>query len=47
MLRAFIPRASSRLLEMGLPRTSWIKLIRLQAGVGRSHSPIAQTKNIF
>ena len=34
-LHAFIPKASSRLLSMGLPRAAWVKLNRLRSGVGR------------
>ena len=30
-LRAFIPRASTRPMGMGLPRSSWVRLNRLQA----------------
>ena len=33
-LRAFIPRTSTRLMGMGLPRSSWVRLNRLQAGIG-------------
>ena len=33
-LRAFIPRASTRPMGMGLPRSSWVRLNRLRAGVG-------------
>ena len=33
-LRAFIPRTSTRLMGMGLPRSSWVRLNRLRAGVG-------------
>ena len=33
-LRAFIPRASTRAMGMGLPRSSWVRLNRLRAGVG-------------
>ena len=35
VLHVFIPRASSRLLRMGLPRTSWVRLNFLRTGVGR------------
>ena len=37
-LRAFIPRASTRPMGMGLPRSSWVRLNRLRAGVGRFQS---------
>ena len=37
-LRAFIPRASTRPMGMGLPRSSWFRLNRLRAGVGRFQS---------
>ena len=33
-LRAFIPKTSTRLMGMGLPRSSWVRLNRLRAGVG-------------
>ena len=33
-LRAFIPRTSIRPMGMGLPRSSWVRLNRLRAGVG-------------
>ena len=33
-LRAFIPRTSTRPMGMGLPRSSWVRLNRLRAGVG-------------
>ena len=32
--RAFIPRTSTRPMGMGLPRSSWVRLNRLRAGVG-------------
>ena len=35
---AFIPRVSLRTLGMSVPRTSWVKLNRLQTGVRRFHS---------
>ena len=38
VLHVFIPRGSSRPLEMGLPRTSWLKLNRLRTGVGGFYS---------
>ena len=34
-LHAFIPKANSRPLGMGLPRAAWVKLNRLRSGVGR------------
>ena len=37
-LRAFIPRANTRPMGMGLPRSSWVRLNRLRAGVGRFQS---------
>ena len=37
-LRAFIPRASTRPMRMGLPRSSWVRLNRFRAGVGRFQS---------
>ena len=35
--RVFISRASTKPLEMGLPRASAVKLNRLRTGVGRVH----------
>ena len=37
-LRVFIPKASTRPMGMGLPRSSWVRLNRLRAGVGRFQS---------
>ena len=37
-LHAFVPRASTRPLGMGLPRTAWVKLNRFRTGVGRFQS---------
>ena len=37
-LRAFVPETSTRPVEMGLPRTTWVKLNGLRTGVGRFHS---------
>ena len=34
LLHAFIPKASSRPLGMGLPRAAWVKLNHLRSGVG-------------
>ena len=33
-LRAFIPRTRTRPMGMGLPRSSWVRINRLRAGVG-------------
>ena len=38
-VRAFIPRVSSRVLGMSLPRTSWVRLNRLRTGVNVFSSP--------
>ena len=37
-LRNFVPGTSARPVGMGLPRAAWVKLNRLQTGVGRFHS---------
>ena len=37
-LRAFVPQTSARPVGMGLPRAAWVKLNRLQTGVGQLYS---------
>ena len=38
MLRAFVPETGTRPVGMGLSPVAWVKLNRLQTGVGRFHS---------
>ena len=37
-LRVFVPGTGARPAEMGLPQAAWVKLNRLQTGVGQFHS---------
>ena len=37
-LCAFVPKTSARPVGIGLPRAAWVKLNRLQTGLGQFHS---------